>query len=133
MEWNRRRSILPPHSKQLMFVFCNLTRTSLFHNADKFVFFGFQGAFGHRTSSQKPTKSQKQTHKTYQFNWCRSPAGSYLFKVNNGNIWTMCEICSQLTKYSIFNKLWTDFAQYSIVSIVDFEQVNTGRVWYLYR
>ena len=26
-----------------------------------------------------------------------NPAGIYLFKVNNGNTGTMCEICSKLT------------------------------------
>ena len=39
-----------------------------------------------------------------------------LFKVNNGNIRTMCEICSKLTKYC------------SSVSIVDLKQVNSGWV-----
>ena len=39
-----------------------------------------------------------------------------LFKVNNGNIRTMCEICSKLTKYC------------SRVSIVDLKQVNSGWV-----
>ena len=48
-------------------------------------------------------------HKIYFFNLCynlwsaicrktRYPACNYMFKVNNRNNWTSCEICSKLTK-----------------------------------
>ena len=47
---------------------------------------------------------------------------NYMFKVNNRNARTRCEICSELT-------IKTPTAFYS-VSIVNFEQVNTG--WFAY-
>ena len=47
-----------------------------------------------------------------------SPAGIYLFKVNN--IRTICEICSKLTIKK------PERTHCSGVSIVDFEQVNAG-------
>ena len=50
------------------------------------------------------------------------PACNYMFKVNNRNTRTRCEICSELT-------IKTPTAFYS-VSIVNFEQVNTG--WFAY-
>ena len=43
-------------------------------------------------------------------------SGICLYQVSNGNIWTMCEICSKLTKYC------------SGVSIFELEQVNSGWV-----
>ena len=49
------------------------------------------------------------------------PTRIYLFKVNNGNTRTICDVCSKETKTSAF----TD---YSIVSMVDFELVNPGWV-----
>ena len=46
------------------------------------------------------------------------PAGNYMFKVNNGNTRTKCEICSKLTIKT----------PGSSVSIVNFEHVITGWV-----
>ena len=55
------------------------------------------------------------------------PAGIYLFKVNNRNTRTMCEICSELTiktperrqgRHTV--KVLTNFTHCSGVSIVDF-------------
>ena len=46
------------------------------------------------------------------------PAGNCMFKVNNRNTRTRCEICSKLTI--------TYFTPCSSVSIVNFEQVNAG-------
>ena len=46
----------------------------------------------------------------------QNPAGIYLFKVNNRNTRTRCEICSKLTY----------FTPCSSISIVSFEQVNAG-------
>ena len=47
-----------------------------------------------------------------------SPTGNYMFKVNNRNTGTRCEICSELTIKT----------PCSSGSIVDFEQVNAGCV-----
>ena len=68
-----------------------------------------------------------------------SQDGIYLFKVNNGNTRTMCEICSKLTIktperrhrhrfWCLYCELWTDITHCSCVFIVDFEQVNAGWV-----
>ena len=66
------------------------------------------------------------------------PAGFYLFKVHNGNPRTMFEICAKLFIYKdirtgsvtpfgfVFCYIWANFANSSGVSIVEFEQVNTG-------
>ena len=66
------------------------------------------------------------------------PAGNYLFKINNGNTITMCEIYSKLnnsdtrtksvTSFWRFHWLRADLAHCSGVSIVDLEQVYTGWV-----
>ena len=47
-----------------------------------------------------------------------------MFKVNNRNTRTMCEICSKLTVLYLYCKLCTYFTHYSRVSIANFEQVN---------
>ena len=47
------------------------------------------------------------------------PAGIYMFKVNNRNIRTRCEIWSKLA-------IKTPFTPCSSVSIINFEHVNTG-------
>ena len=49
------------------------------------------------------------------FKMCLFPAGNYMFKFNNRNTRTMCEIYSKLTPCSS-------------VSIVNFEQANAGWV-----
>ena len=61
------------------------------------------------------------------------PANIYVFKVNNRNTRTRCEIYSKLTiktpKTSFccfYSKLWTYSTPFSSVSIVDFEQVNVS-------
>ena len=48
-------------------------------------------------------------------------AGNYMFKVNNRNTRTRCEICSKLTKLKLTLKIF-----YTCGSIVNFEQVNAG-------
>ena len=64
-----------------------------------------------------------------------SLAGIYLFKVSNGNTRTVCEICSKLTIRNqndvidaglvhLDRQIWIDSAHCSVVSIVEFEQVN---------
>ena len=50
------------------------------------------------------------------------PAGIYLFKVNNRNTRTMCEICLKLTIKTTERHHW----RRSVVFIVDSEQVNAG-------
>ena len=50
------------------------------------------------------------------------PAGIYLFKINNRNSRTMCEICSKLTIKTPDDVI--DFTNCSAVSTVEFEQVN---------
>ena len=47
-----------------------------------------------------------------------APAGNYLFKVKNGNIRTVCEICSRLT----LNK--PDQRRRSVVFIANFEEIS---------
>ena len=55
-----------------------------------------------------------------------------MFKVNNKNNRTKCEICSKLTPMSSFSclycYLWTYFTLYSSVSIGNFEHVITAWV-----
>ena len=46
-----------------------------------------------------------------------------MFKVNNRNSGTMCEICSKL-KIKTSERLWTYFTPCSSVSIDKFEQVS---------
>ena len=48
-----------------------------------------------------------------EFLFFSNPAGNYMFKVNNRNIRTRCEICS-------------NFTPCSSASIVNFEQINAG-------
>ena len=52
-------------------------------------------------------------------------AGNYMFKVNNRNTRTRCEICSKLTIKKPERRSLT-FTPCSSVSIVNFEQVNAG-------
>ena len=66
------------------------------------------------------------------------PVGNYMFKVNNRDPWTRCEICSKLTiktpeqrhwrRSGVFIvTFWTYFTPCSSISIVNFEQVmSTG-------
>ena len=65
------------------------------------------------------------------------PANIYLFKVNNWSITKTCEICSKLTAktpeqrhsrrvFLLLTLIY--FTPFSIVSIVDFEQVNVSWV-----
>ena len=59
-----------------------------------------------------------------------NPPDIYLFKINNENTRTMCEICSKSTvkaperRQCLYCKIGTDFTPCSGVSIVEFEQVN---------
>ena len=50
------------------------------------------------------------------------PTGIYLFKVNNGNTWGMCEICSKLTIKS--SERLQRQKRHSDVFIVKFEQIS---------
>ena len=52
------------------------------------------------------------------------PPGNYMFKVNNRNTRTRCEICSKLTINLPY------FKPCASVSIVNFEKVNTGNFSY---
>ena len=54
------------------------------------------------------------------------PAGNYMLKVNNRNTRTRCEISSKLTIKTPERCQWTYFTPCCSVSIVNFEQVNTG-------
>ena len=56
------------------------------------------------------------------------PVGIYMFKVNNKNTRTMCEICSKLT----IKTPWTCFTPCSCssVSIAKFEKVNADWNWF---
>ena len=66
-----------------------------------------------------------------------NPAGIYLLKVDNGNTRTMYDICLIVTTktperrqlksfWCFYCYLWIDFTHCYGVSILDFEQVNTG-------
>ena len=64
-----------------------------------------------------------------------NPAGNYMFKVNTRNTRARCEICSELTtkipkRQASFQCLccwlWTYFTPCSLVSFVNFEQVDAG-------
>ena len=63
------------------------------------------------------------------------PAGNFMFKVNNKNTTTRCEICSKLTIKTVvlvcLLLTWTYFTPCSSVFIVNFEQVNAcwARKW----
>ena len=52
--------------------------------------------------------------------WYCYPAAIYLFKVNNRNIRTMREICSNLTIETPKRRHW----HHSVVFIVNFEQIS---------
>ena len=54
------------------------------------------------------------------------PAGNYMFKVNNRNTRTRCEIYSKLTIKIPERRLWRLLMAF--VSIVYFEQINAGWV-----
>ena len=67
-----------------------------------------------------------------------NPAGNYMFKVNNRNTRTRCEICSKLTTKTPERRQWRHsgvfivnfehiFTLSSSVSIVNFEPVNADR------
>ena len=54
------------------------------------------------------------------------PAEIWLFKVNNRNTRTMCEICPEVSIGSLKCYLLTYFTYCSNVCIIDFKQVITG-------
>ena len=55
--------------------------------------------------------------------WSPNPVSIYLFKGNNRNTRTRCEICSKLTVKTTERHL-AFFTPYSSVFLVNFEQVN---------
>ena len=59
------------------------------------------------------------------------PANIYLFKVNNENTWKRYTICLKWTIKTVncYCSLWTYFAPFSSVSIVEFEQVTVSLVY----
>ena len=59
------------------------------------------------------------------------PANIYLFKVNNKNTWKRYSICLKWTIKTVncYCSLWTYFAPFSSVSIVEFEQVTVSLVY----
>ena len=75
------------------------------------------------------------------------PTRIYLFKVNNGNTRTRCEICSKLKINQrhqndvndvalmslLLTLLSTEFASYSGISVANVEQVNTSWVYVYFR
>ena len=87
-----------------------------------------------RRSSPPRKLTQPQVLKISKTNSI-SPAGIYLFKVNNGNTRTMCEhvidvvlVSLLLTLLTLLSLLLTYFTHRSGVSIVDFEKVNASWV-----
>ena len=54
------------------------------------------------------------------------PAGNYMFKVNNRNTRTRCEICSKLAIKIPERRQRPYFTPCSSVSIVNFQHVNAG-------
>ena len=52
-------------------------------------------------SKQKPLDSQASAHKNLTVTESNFPSWVYLFKMNNGNNRTMCEICSNVTMLTI--------------------------------
>ena len=60
-----------------------------------------------------------------------TPPSIHLFKFNNSSTRAMCAICSELAKrptpfWCRYFKFWTDFTYNSVVSVVDFEQLNVA-------
>ena len=60
-----------------------------------------------------------------------TPSSIHLFKFNNSSTRAMCAICSELAKrptpfWCRYFKFWTDFTYNSVVSVVDFEQLNVA-------
>ena len=60
-----------------------------------------------------------------------TPPSIHLFKFNNSSTRAMCAICSVLAKrptpfWCRYFKFWTDFTYNSVVSVVDFEQLNVA-------
>ena len=60
-----------------------------------------------------------------------TPPSIHLFKFNNSSTRAMCAICSELAKrptpfWCHCFKFWTDFTYNSVVSVVDFEQLNVA-------
>ena len=51
---------------------------------------------------------------------CKDPVGIYMFKVNNGNTKTRCEVCSDLTIKTPERRYW----RRSGVFIVNFEHIS---------
>ena len=51
---------------------------------------------------------------------CTLPAGNYMFKANNRNTRTRCEICSKLTIKAPKRRQW----RRSVVLIVNFEYIS---------
>ena len=85
---------------------------------------------------QKQSCMQKNVHKLpqtlhrYLTNFSTRPAGNYMFKANNKNTRTKCEICSKLTIKIPERRRWhicTYFTPCSSVFIVNFEKVDAGR------
>ena len=55
-----------------------------------------------------------------------NPADNYMFKINNENTRTRCEICSKLTIKKPERRPLNIFTPCSSVSIVNLKQLNTG-------
>ena len=81
---------------------------------------------------------KKKPKKNETINFYYIPAGNYMFKVNNRNTRTRCEICSTINMFNnkdtrmmplasfwcLYCELWTYFLLCFSVSIVNFELVN---------
>ena len=65
------------------------------------------------------TLISKDTPKREPVKYPKNPAGNYLFKINNSNTRTKCEICSELTVKTPERRRW----RHSGVFIVKFEHI----------
>ena len=65
----------------------------------------------------------------------KQPVAIYLFKVNHVNTRKMCEIWSRFTNKALERLQWcrSGFTHYSGVFIADFEQVNVGWAFRVFR
>ena len=63
---------------------------------------------------------EERLNRNYEVNMSYFPAGNYMFKVNNRNTRTKCEICSKLTIKTPERRQW----RRSGVFIVNFEHIS---------
>ena len=96
---------------------------SLGHSHNNYM--NLRDFFPKKICTPSPLKKKKKKVHLLKWNW------HYLFKFNNGNTRTMCEICSKLTtSLTSLQCLYCWLGTISLwrVSIVDFEQIDAGWV-----